>query len=61
VQKLVDLLRSQKGIDVDFSQIENANHFFRGEMGTMVETVNEYLNKACAGRSIDVQKLLRAA
>ncbi len=61
VQKLVDTLRAQKGIDVDHAQIEGANHFFRGQMGPMIESVNEYLNKSHAGRTIDVQQLLEAA
>ena len=58
---MVETLRAQKGIEVDFAEIENANHFFRGEMTPMIEAVNDYLNKMQVGRTIDVQKLLKAA
>jgi hypothetical protein len=61
VQELVDRLRAQKGIDVDYELIQGCNHFFRGHMGTLVEKVNDYLNKAHAGRHIDVKALLSKA
>lgn len=61
VKQLVDTLRAQKGIDVDFAQIPNCNHFFKGQMGTMVEAVNDYLNKSHAGHNTDITKLIEAA
>jgi len=61
IQQLVDTLRAQKGIEVDFAQIENCNHFFKGNMGTMISHVNDYLNKVHAGRNTDIKKLLQAA
>lgn len=61
VADLTNKLRAQKGIDVDYALIENCNHFFRGNMGTLIETVNDYLNKVHAGRHIDVKQLLAAA
>jgi alpha/beta superfamily hydrolase len=61
VQALVDTLRAQKGIDVDFEQIAECNHFFKGNMANLVHAVNDYLNKAHAGRTTDITKLLQAA
>lgn len=59
--RLAERLRAQKGIDVDCRIIENCNHFFRGHMGTLIESVNDHLNTAHAGRNIDVKQLLAAA
>ena len=61
VQRLVDTLRAQKGIDVDYHLLDNCNHFFKGQMGTLIEVVNDYLNKAHAGKTINVRDLLQAA
>jgi len=61
VTDLVGKLRAQKGIEVDYQLIENCNHFFRGHMGTLIESVNDYLNKAHAGRHVDVKQLLSSA
>lgn len=61
VQNMVNMLRAQKGVEVDFAQIENCNHFFKGHMGTMVGHVNDYLNKCHAGKNTDITKLLSAA
>ncbi len=61
VQALVDTLRAQKGIDVDFEQIPACNHFFKGNMANLVHAVNDYLNKVHAGRATDITKLLQAA
>lgn len=61
VQEFVDRLRAQKGIEVDYKLIENCNHFYRGQMGTLIESVNDYLNKVHAGRHIDVRALLGKA
>lgn len=58
---MANRLNAQKGIEVDYHQVENCNHFFRGHMGTLIETVNDYLNKAHAGRHIDVRALLAKA
>ena len=61
VQALVDTLRAQKGITVDFEQIPGCNHFFKGNMANLVHAVNDYLNKSHAGRTTDITKLLQAA
>jgi len=61
IQTLVDTLRAQRGIDVDFAQIPDCNHFFKGQMGPMVESVNNYLNKMHAGKTTDIAKLIEAA
>lgn len=61
INRLAERLRTQKGIEIDCRMIENCNHFFRGHMGTLIETVNDHLNTARAGRNIDVKQLLAAA
>lgn len=61
VAEFVERLRAQKGIEVDYKLIEDCNHFFRGNMGALIEEVNDYLNKAHAGRQINVKQLLAAA
>ncbi len=39
VQKLIDRLRAQKGIKIDYESIEGANHFFDKHEGEVVEAV----------------------
>lgn len=61
VTDMVGKLRAQKGIEVDYNLVEDCNHFFRGHMGTLIESVNDYLNKVHAGRHVDVKQLLSTA
>jgi hypothetical protein len=44
VQKLVDRLRAQKGIKIDYTKIEGANHFFDKHEPEVVEAVQEYVS-----------------
>lgn len=53
VQKLVDKLRTQKGIKVDHRVVPDANHFFKNRMTDLVEAVHDHLNQAQAGRAVD--------
>jgi alpha/beta superfamily hydrolase len=46
VQKLIDRLRAQKGIKIDYESIEGANHFFDKHEGEVVEAVKDYVSKA---------------
>jgi len=43
VQKLVDKLRHQKDIQIQYKIAEGANHFFADQMDQLTEIVNEYL------------------
>lgn len=53
VQKLVDRLQTQKGIEIDFRTIPGANHFFRNKLGSLVEVMHDHMNAANAGRHVD--------
>lgn len=48
VQKLVDKLKTQKHITIDYETIEGANHFFENEQEQLIEIVNRYLDKRMA-------------
>lgn len=53
VQKLVEKLRLQKGIEIDHRVIGNANHFFKNHMGELIEAVHDHLNTMGAGNTVD--------
>ncbi len=57
VQKLVDKLRTQKGIKIDHRMVEGANHFFKNRMGELVEGVHDHMNLAQAGRTVDPARM----
>jgi alpha/beta superfamily hydrolase len=44
VQKLVDKLRTQKGITIHHDEIRNANHFFENELDQVMMSVDNYLD-----------------
>ncbi len=48
VQKLVDKLKTQKHITIDYDVIEGANHFFENEMVQMMGSVDRYLDMRLA-------------
>ncbi|MGL6044392.1 MAG: alpha/beta hydrolase [Sandaracinobacteroides sp.] len=45
VQKLVDKLKTQKHITIDYEKIEGANHHFAAEMDEMMGLVERYLDR----------------
>lgn len=45
VVKLVEKLQAQKGIVIDHNVIKNANHFFEGQLPSLMQSVNIYLQK----------------
>ena len=47
-QKLVDKLKTQKHIVIDYSIIESANHFFEREMAELQAVCAEYLDRRIA-------------
>ena len=49
VDKLVNKLRSQRGIDIDYRIIKGADHFFSEHLDELVGNVEDYLEKAGAG------------
>src|SRR5690349_6370612 len=44
VQKLVDKLRTQRGITIEYKTIPGANHFFVNEMPELMKSVDDYLD-----------------
>jgi alpha/beta superfamily hydrolase len=48
VQKLVDRLKSQKGITIEHTTIDGANHFFDKQLEQLAEITGAYLDKRMA-------------
>jgi hypothetical protein len=48
VQKLVNKLRQQRDIVIDYRLIDGANHFFHHKMDELVGEIDSYLDKALA-------------
>ncbi len=51
-EKLVQKLRAQKGIEIDYRVIEGANHFFNDHVDLLTGHVHDHLNAAGCGRSV---------
>ena len=60
VEKFVDKVQMQKGISIDYRVIPEANHFFHGYTDVMSEHIHDHLNKAEAGRSVNVTEAIAA-
>ncbi len=45
INELSNRLKSQKGINVEFSEIKNANHFFKDKEEDLKKIVNTYIKK----------------
>lgn len=45
VQKLVDKLKTQKRITIDYQIIEGANHFFQSEMPHLTGAIGDYIDQ----------------
>lgn len=60
VDKLVEKLHLQKGIDIDYRVMDGANHFFHNQIGDVMHNVHDHLNQARAGRSISPE-MIKAA
>lgn len=51
-EKLVQKLRAQKGIDIDYRVLENANHFFKDDVKELCSHVHDHMNRAGGGREV---------
>ncbi|HEY0900703.1 MAG TPA: alpha/beta hydrolase [Micavibrio sp.] len=51
-EKLVQKLRAQKGIEIDYRVIGGANHFFNDHVDVLTAHVHDHLNAAGCGRSV---------
>jgi alpha/beta superfamily hydrolase len=56
VQKLVDKLRTQRHITIDYARIEGANHFFAEEMGQLEAVSERYLDMRLAAIAEDANR-----
>ena len=45
IQNLNNRLKSQKGIEVDFSEIKNSNHFFKDKEEDLKKVIDKYIKK----------------
>jgi alpha/beta superfamily hydrolase len=61
VEKLVQRLRAQKGISIDYRIVPHANHFFHDRVDDMVVHVHDHLNRAGGGRPVEIPAGLIAA
>lgn len=54
VDKLVQKLRSQRGIEIDYRIMEGANHFFHNQVEDMCANVHDHMNRVDCGDRVDV-------
>jgi alpha/beta superfamily hydrolase len=50
VQKLVDRLKTQKGITIEHQVIDGANHFFDAHVEALAKVTGAYLDKRLASQ-----------
>ncbi len=60
VGRLVEKLRTQKGIAIDYRVVEDANHFFHDHCNDLCARVHDHLNRAGGGRNVPAG-LIKAA
>lgn len=60
VEKLVQKLRSQRGIEIDYRTLDDANHFFHNHVDLLCDTVHDHMNRIGSGKRVEVE-LARAA
>ncbi len=54
VEKLVQRLRSQKGIKIDYRVIDDASHFFNNHIDFLVANMHDHMNSIGGGASVRV-------
>ena len=60
VGDFVGRLQQQKGIKIDYRTIPGANHFFHGHNDALIDHVHDHLNKAKAGRIVNLEDMREA-
>ena len=60
VASFIDKVQMQKGIEIDYRVMPEANHFFHGYTDLLSEHVHDHLNKAQAGTSVEVSEKIAA-
>ena len=48
IEELNNRIKSQKGVEVLFTQVENANHFFKGKEKELSQTIKKYIKEKTA-------------
>lgn len=61
VAKLVEKLRMQKGIEIDYRVMAKANHFFADHIDEMIGHIHDHMNAANGGNVVTNPKLIEAA
>lgn len=62
VEKLVEKLHQQKGIEIDHRVVGGANHFFHNKTDDLMGHIHDHMNKAeFSGREITPEMLKKAA
>lgn len=60
VEKLVQKLRTQKGIEIDYRVMNGANHFFNEQIDDLRSHIHDHMNRVGGGASVPVA-LVKAA
>lgn len=60
VANFIDKVQMQKGISIDYRVMPEANHFFHGYTDVLSEHIHDHLNKAEAGRVVEVSEKIAA-
>ena len=61
VAKLVERLRAQKGISIDYRVVKGGNHFFHDHTDEMVANIHDHMNAARGGHYVDPAQEAEAA
>jgi len=61
VEKLVQKLNAQRGIEIDYRVVDGAGHFFKDHTELLTTHMHDYMNKVGGGRNTTPIKLVKAA
>ncbi len=51
IEKMVERLQAQKGIDIQYDNIKGANHFYDDQIDRLNKSVNDYLDVRLSGEN----------
>jgi hypothetical protein len=54
IETLIDKLNVQQGLNVDYREMDGANHFFRDKIPQLAHHVHDHMNQAEAGNFIEI-------
>lgn len=62
VDKMVEKLQIQRGIEIDYRTVKSANHFFHNTDGELMAHIHDHMNNAGnAGRTMDIEAMKETA